>query len=54
MASQVIHHVVDDHHFKDDGLFYRFYADEVGEAAAARVAQLGNAKFHEYTRLALQ
>lgn len=25
---QIIHHVVNDHHFKDEGLFYRFYADE--------------------------
>jgi len=37
----MIHHVVDDHHFKDEGLFYRFYLDEEGSAATT-------AKNHEY------
>ena len=29
IARQIIHHVHDDHNFKDEYLFYRFYIDEI-------------------------
>ncbi|NJN22675.1 MAG: hypothetical protein HC812_17740, partial [Leptolyngbya sp. RL_3_1] len=28
MEKGLLHHVTDEHFFKDDYLFYRFYADE--------------------------
>ena len=43
LDAQLIHHVVDDHEFKDDYLFYRFREDEVaGGFDPVKLRDIGN------------
>ena len=45
MRAGLVHHVVDDHKFKDDYLFYRFYSTDLKQASSVRSASTAVREF---------